>query len=70
MEKNFTVKHKRKFYYVGYLNSDGPILGLINRATWEAIDEEWEEIEDEKLKQKLFSFCIKHFNDYKPKIVP
>ena len=68
MEKSFTVKHKGKFYYAGYLNSDKPILGLINRATWEAIDEEWEEIGDEKLKQKLISFCINHFDDYKPEL--
>jgi len=47
------------------LNSDKPILGPINRDTWEVIDEEWEEIEDEK--QKLINFCFSHFNDYKPK---
>ena len=44
LEKNFTVKHKGKFYYVGYLNSDKPILGLINRDTWEIYDKEGEEL--------------------------
>ena len=66
--RSFAVKHKNKTYYIDYLNSDGQILGLINRDYWEIIDEEWEEIEDEKLKQNLISFCIKHFNDYKPRI--
>ena len=66
MEKNFVVKHNGKVYYVDYMDSDGPILSLINRDYWEVIDEEWEEIEDEKLKKKLIEFCIRHFNDYKP----
>lgn len=44
LERNFTVKHKRKYYYVNYLNSDGQILGLLNRYHWEVTDEEWEEI--------------------------
>ena len=44
LEKNFTVKHKERFYYVSYLNSDKPILGLINRDTWEICDEEGEEL--------------------------
>ena len=68
MEKNFVVKHNGKVYYVDYMDSDGPILSLINRDYWEVIDEEWEEIEDEKLKKKLIEFCIKHFNGYKPEI--
>jgi len=65
LQKCFTVEHKCKIYYVDYLNSDGQILG-INRNCWEVIDEEWEEIEDNKLKLKLINFCIRHFNDYKP----
>lgn len=44
LEKNFTVEHKGKTYYVGYLNSDGQILGLSNRDTWEIYDEEGEEL--------------------------
>ncbi|MBI2657601.1 hypothetical protein HYX08_02800 [Candidatus Woesearchaeota archaeon] len=44
MERHFTVKHKGKFYYVDYLDSDGQILGLINRDTWEILDEELEEL--------------------------
>jgi len=43
-------------------------LGLLNRNYWEAVDENWEEIEDEKLIAKLILFCIKHFDDYKPNI--
>ena len=68
LQKSFTVKHKGKTYYVDYLNSDGQILGLSNRDYWEVTDGEWYEIEDENLKQKLITFCIRHFNDYKPKI--
>ena len=85
LERHFTVKHKGKFYCVDYLSSDGQILGLINRDTWEICDEEYEELnvylfndtpkkEREKIKSniklanKLIKFCIKHFNDYKPKL--
>ena len=68
LQKSFTVKHKGKTYYVDYLNSDGQILGLSNRDYWEVTDGEWYEIEDENLKQKLITFCIRHFNDYKPGI--
>ena len=67
LERNFAVEHKGKTYYVDYLNSDGQILDT-NRDYWEIIDEEWEEIEDNKLKIKLIKFCIKHFDDYKPDI--
>ena len=44
LEKNFTIKHNGKTYYVGYLNSDGQILGLINRDNWEVYDEAGEEL--------------------------
>nr|MBI4156883.1 hypothetical protein [Candidatus Woesearchaeota archaeon] len=67
MQRNFTIKHKNKTYYIDYLNSDGQILGLNNRDYWEVIDEEWGEIEDNKLKQMLINFCIRHFNNYNPK---
>ena len=84
LERHFTVKHKEGFYYVSYLNSDKPILGLINRNTWEILDEELEELclcefqndtkeekeqieKNVKLYNNLISFCIRHFNDYKPK---
>ena len=79
------MEHKGKFYYVGYLGSDRQILGLINRDTWEILDEELEELcvcefqndtkeEKEQIKKNiklannLISFCINHFNDYKPKL--
>ena len=66
LNRCFTVEYKGKEYYVGYLNSDGQILGLSNRDYWEVTDEEWYKIEDEKLKIKLIKFCIEHFDDYKP----
>ena len=69
LNRCFTVEHKGKEYYVDFLRSDGQILDL-NRNYWEVTDEEWYEIEDEKLKQKLISFCIRHFNNYKPRIKP
>ena len=50
LERHFTVKHKERFYYVSYLNSDKPILGLINRDTWEICDEEGEELNTHILK--------------------
>jgi hypothetical protein len=67
LNRCFTIEHKGKEYYIDYLNSDGQILGLSNRDYWEIMDADWEEIEDERLKQNLISFCIKHFDDYKPK---
>ena|SRR3989338_7189129 len=85
LEKNFTVKYNKKIYYIGFLASDRQILGLINRNTWEILDEELEELclcefreatkkekwqikNNIKLANKLISFCIKHFDDYKPKL--
>ena len=85
LERHFTIKHKEGFYYVSYLNSDGPILGLINRDTWEVYDEEGEELniyilkdtakeekrqieKNARLFSKLISFCIRHFDDYKPEM--
>ena len=79
------VKYNKKVYYVGFLASDRQILGLINRDTWEILDEELEELcvcgfkgdtkkEKQQIKKnrilanKLISFCITHFNDYKPKL--
>ena len=44
LERHFTIKHKERFYYVSYLNSDKPILGLFNRDDWEILDEELEEL--------------------------
>ena len=44
LERNFTVTHQGKTYYVSYLNSDGQILGLLNRTHWEVLDEELEEV--------------------------
>ena len=44
LERHFTIRHKERFYYVSCLNSDKPILGLINRDTWEITDEEYEEL--------------------------
>ena len=45
MEKSFTIEHNGKMYYVDYLNSDGQILGLINRDNWEVYEEEGEELD-------------------------
>lgn len=44
LERNFIVKHREKTYYVNYLNSDGQILGLLNRDCWKVMDGEQEEI--------------------------
>ena len=63
---HFTIEHKGKIYYNDYLDSDGQILN-INRDNWEVLNEEFEEINNEKLKIKLIKFGIKHFNDYQPK---
>ena len=84
LQRTFTVKHKGKYYYIDYLNSDGQILGLLNRNYWEITDEDREELDiyilsdttkkerqekekNAKLFDKLINFCIKHFDDYKPK---
>lgn len=64
LERNFTVKHKGKTYYIDYLNSNGQIL--LNREIWEVINEDWKEIENKKLKIKLIKFCINQFNDFQP----
>ena len=81
LQRSFTVKHKGKTYYVDYLNSDGQILGLLNRDYWGVLDQDLEELptykftkdkaipnkKESELKIRLIKFCIKHFNDYKPK---
>jgi hypothetical protein len=80
LEKHFTVRHKGKTYYISYLNSDRPCLGLVNRFTWEVLDQELEEIDvyyvsgvkkqqidkNNELVEELINFCIKHFKDYRP----
>ena len=63
----FTIEQKDKIYYLDYINCDGESILLNNRDSWKIVDEEWEEIDDKKLKIKLVKFYIKHFNDYKPK---
>ncbi|MBS3077365.1 hypothetical protein J4233_03770 [Candidatus Pacearchaeota archaeon] len=45
LQKTFTIKLKDKTYFVDYLNSDGQILGLINRDNWEIYDENSEELQ-------------------------
>ena len=67
IEKYFTVKHKGKTYYIDFINSDDAIL-LGNRDYWEVLNEELEYIDDINLINKLVNYCIKHFDDYKPKI--
>ena len=44
IQKTFIVEHKGKCYSVDFLDSDGHILGLLNRYTWEVRDEEFEEL--------------------------
>ncbi|MEK6862407.1 MAG: hypothetical protein AABY07_10685 [Nanoarchaeota archaeon] len=44
IQKTFTVQDNRKTYYVDYLNSNGQILGLLNRNNWEITDENGEEL--------------------------
>jgi len=53
LERHFTIRHKERFYYVSYLNSDKPILGLINRDAWEICDEEGEELNTYILKDTI-----------------
>ena len=76
------MKHKGKFYYIDYLSSDGQILGLINRDTWEICGEELNTYilkdttkeekqqikKNTKLANKLIYFCIRHFEDYNPEL--
>ena len=64
----FTIEQKDKIYYLDYINCDSESILLNNQDYWKIVDEEWEEVNDKKLKIKLITFCIKHFNDYKPKI--
>lgn len=44
IEKTFHIRMGNKIYYVNYLNSDGQIIGLINRLDWEIHDEDGEEV--------------------------
>ncbi len=81
LQRNFTVTHKGKTYYIGFLDSDG-YTGFL-KPGWEALDEELEELniyafkdttkkelkqidKNVKLYNQLINFCIRHFNDYKP----
>ena len=85
LNRTFIVNYKGKDYHVDYLNSDGQVLGLINRNYWEVTDEDNESVniytfkgdskkrrEETKknmiLVRKLINFCIKHFEDYGPKL--
>ncbi|MFH1971026.1 MAG: hypothetical protein ABIJ05_01425 [Patescibacteria group bacterium] len=52
IQKTFTVKHRGKTYHIDYLNSDGQILGLINRNNWEITDEDGEELQIHLIKGK------------------
>ena len=63
LQKTFTIKLKDKTYFVDYLNSDGQILGLINRDNKKEKEQAEKNLE---LADKLISFCIKHFEDYNP----
>ncbi|MBU0977303.1 MAG: hypothetical protein KKD18_02710 [Nanoarchaeota archaeon] len=45
IQKTFTVMHDEKCYCVDYINSDGQILGLINRNNWEISCEDSEELQ-------------------------
>jgi len=45
LQRTFVIKHRGKNYYVNYLNSDGQILGLINRNNWEIFNENSEELQ-------------------------
>lgn len=84
LQRTFMVKHKGKSYCVNYLNSDGQILGLLNRSNWEiTVDgeelniysfksdtkKEKEQVDKNMgLAEKLVEFCVKHFNDYQPEL--
>ncbi|MBU4308441.1 MAG: hypothetical protein KJ566_01450 [Nanoarchaeota archaeon] len=72
IQKTFVVEHKGRIYNIDYLNSDGQILGLINRNNWEVFDENSEELkiylfqeetkrekENVKKNKKLFIKLIK-----------
>lgn len=45
LQRTFIINHKNKNYYINYLNSDGQILGLINRENWQILDENSEELQ-------------------------
>ena len=81
LERYFTVEHKGKTYYVGFIDSDG-YVGFVQPG-WGILDEELEELDiyvhndttkkvlkqiekNAKLREKLIKFCIKHFEDYRP----
>ena len=81
LERDFTISFKGKTYFVNYLNSDGHILGLLNRDNWVVL-EDGEEIniyefksdskkqradicKNRKLVRKLINFCSKNFDSYK-----
>lgn len=44
LERTFLVKYLGKRYNISYLNSDYSNSRLINRANWEILDEDGEEI--------------------------
>ncbi len=58
IQRTFFVQHNGKIYYVDYLNSDGHILGLLNRNNWEIYNEDSNELNiysfkgDSKKKEK------------------
>ena len=64
----FTIEQKDKIYYLDYINWDGESILLNNQDYWKIVDEDWEEIDDKKLKIKLIKFCVRHFDDYKPEL--
>ena len=84
LNKTFIVNYQGKDYCIDYLNSDGHTLGLLNRDIWEVTkdgenvniytfkgDSKKRREEAKKnlvLVRKLINFCIKHFEDYKPKL--
>lgn len=45
VQKIFFIQYKGKSYVVDYLNSDGQILGLINRNNWEIYTDDGEELD-------------------------
>ena len=76
LQRNFIVRDKGKNYFVNYICADYPISSLINRSSWEIIDEEGEELQiyffsddtfdirNIKLFEKIVSYCIENFNNY------
>lgn len=45
LQKTFTIIYRGRTYHIDYLNSDGQILGLINRDHWMVYDEYGEELQ-------------------------